>query len=226
MVLLVTDTSGKNGNVALVRTGEPETRIEAIDSASLTGGTFSAQLVPQIALLLERNKLSKSDIDAFVVISGPGSFTGLRVGLAAIKALAEILDKPIVSISLLEVIALAAAKQGKVLALLDAGRGEIYAGEYEVAGCVAHLQSEQLLSKNQLLSAAQGSTVSTADQILAEIAREAGLQVHLFAAVTPEMTAQLGIAKLRAGKVVSPDQLEANYGRRSDAEIFSKTGSK
>src|SRR5215471_7997990 len=107
MLLLVTDTSGKDGFVGLVRTddGPQPSRIEVIGEVPLAGGTFSAQLVPQISGLLEKHNFRKTDIDAFIVISGPGSFTGLRVGLAAIKALAEILHKPIVQVSLLEVLA-------------------------------------------------------------------------------------------------------------------------
>ena len=76
-----------------------------LEVVPLTGGAFSAQLVPQIAALLEKHGHSKSDLGAFAVASGPGSFTGLRVGLAAIKALAEALQKPIVAISLLEAVA-------------------------------------------------------------------------------------------------------------------------
>ena len=89
MILLVTDTSGKNGSVALARAREGASDVELIEEAALTGGTFSAQLVPQIAGLLARHGLGKTDINAFVVVSGPGSFTGLRVGLAAVKGLAE-----------------------------------------------------------------------------------------------------------------------------------------
>src|ERR1035438_2640799 len=147
MILLVTDTSGKNGSVALARTGqspEPE-KIELIEEAPLAGGTFSAQLVPQVAAILANHGLSKTDIDAFVVVSGPGSFTGLRVGLAAIKALGEILRKPIVPISLLEVMALAPGADGLVLAVLEAGRGEAYAGEYEVQDGSAQVRQERLL---------------------------------------------------------------------------------
>ena len=88
MLLLVTDTSGKHGSVGLVRAADGTGDIQLIESVPLAGGTFSAQLVPQIAGLLGKHGLSKHDVDAFVVISGPGSFTGLRVGLAAIKALA------------------------------------------------------------------------------------------------------------------------------------------
>ena len=85
--------------------GTDHDKVEVIEAVPLAGGTFSAQLVPQIAALLTKHGFSKTDIDAFVVVSGPGSFTGLRVGLAAIKALAEILAKPIVPVSLLEVVA-------------------------------------------------------------------------------------------------------------------------
>src|ERR1700756_1230937 len=126
MLLLVTNTSGKQGSVALARAGKSDPHeIEVIEVAPLDGGAFSAQLVPQIATLLAKHRFSKADIDAFLVVTGPGSFTGLRVGLAAIKALAEIFKKPIVPVSLLEVIALASDHEGKVVAALDAGRGDV-----------------------------------------------------------------------------------------------------
>ena len=98
-----------------MRANGSNNEVDLIEVAPLAGGTFSAQLVPQIAALLAKHGLSKTDIDAFIVVSGPGSFTGLRVGLAAIKALAEILQKPIVPVSLLEVVALASRAQGKVV---------------------------------------------------------------------------------------------------------------
>src|ERR1700744_4634937 len=98
MLLLSVDTSGKNGSIALAR-GEFDGGCEVFDVVALEGGTFSAQLVPQISALLAKHGFAKGDMDGFVVASGPGSFTGLRVGLAAIKALAEILKKPIAAIS-------------------------------------------------------------------------------------------------------------------------------
>ena len=107
MLLLAIDTSGKQGSIALARAGEPtaEGDFEVIEIAPLVGGTFSAQLIPQIAELLSRNGFMKNAIGAFAVVSGPGSFTGLRIGLAAVKALAEVLGKPIAAVSLLEVCA-------------------------------------------------------------------------------------------------------------------------
>jgi tRNA threonylcarbamoyladenosine biosynthesis protein TsaB len=225
MLLLITDTSGKQGSVALARSNDDPDGVEVIESAALTGGTFSAQLVPQIASLLGKHRLNKSDVGAFVVVAGPGSFTGLRVGLAAIKALAEILDKPIVPVSLLEVVALAAGAQGKVLAALNAGRGEFYVGEYEIAGFAARLLQERLLSKDDVLAGAPGFVISTPDVALAEIARANGIPVSLIENITAAMIARLGVRKLSKGATVSPEQLEANYGRRSDAEIFARPNS-
>jgi tRNA threonylcarbamoyladenosine biosynthesis protein TsaB len=229
MILLVSDTSGKNGSVALARATEgsnPE-GVQVIDSVPLAGGTFSAQLVPQIADLLKKHNFRKHDIDGFVVVSGPGSFTGLRVGLAAIKALAEILRKPIVPVSLLEVVALAAGKQGHVLAALDAGRAEVYAGEYDVAGDgrLAHARRihEKLVRKDDLAQFAQAAVISTPDPSLAATLRESGLSVFQVEAVSPAMIAALGWRKLQAGSVVSPEQLDANYIRRG-AELASSKG--
>ncbi|HUO14152.1 MAG TPA: tRNA (adenosine(37)-N6)-threonylcarbamoyltransferase complex dimerization subunit type 1 TsaB [Verrucomicrobiae bacterium] len=224
MLLLVTDTSGKQGGVGLARAGEatdPDD-IQVIEEVPLVGGTFSAQLVPQISALLSKHRLTKRDIDAFVVISGPGSFTGLRVGLAAIKALAEILNKPIVPVSLLEVMAVDARVSGKVFSAIDAGRGEVYVGEYEMTNGVAEQKSEQLLPVNEFLHAACQSHFVTTSDSLADSARQAGLPVSVLNRVIPEMIARLGWRKLRDGAIVSPEQLDANYIRRSDAEIFAK----
>ncbi len=226
MLLLVTDTSGKHGSVAVARADHGSgSDVEVIETVPLAGGTFSAELVPQIAGLLQKHSFSKSDIDAFVVVSGPGSFTGLRVGLAAVKGLAEILDKPIVPISLLEAVALSGGSQGKVLAALDAGRGEVYAGKYEVTGNTAKIIEEKVVSQDEFLALGQEWTPVTPVESLAAAARNGGLAVVHLEALEVEEIASLGWRKLKAGEIVSPDQLEANYVRRSDAEIFAKANS-
>lgn len=227
MLLLVTDTSGRNGTVALARAGESSgaNEIQLIEVAPLAGGAFSAQLVPQIAALLQKHNLRKTDIGAFIVVSGPGSFTGLRVGLAAIKALAEILLKPIVPVSLLEVVATASRAQGKVVAALDGGRREVFFGAYEIAGESVQVLQEELLSQSEFLLAARESTVVTPDSALADAARTAGVPVLAVDPPNAEMIARFGWKKLQAGKTVPPEQLEANYMRRSDAEMFVKQSS-
>jgi len=223
MLLLITDTSRSTGFVALVRAGEAqENQIRVIEKAALAGGTFSAQLVPQIAGLISKHGFAKTDIGAFIVASGPGSFTGLRVGLAAVKALGEILHKPIVPVSLLEVVAVASGTQGKVLAVLDAGRGEIYAGEYEVDGESARRIEERLLRKSEFLPRAQGAETVSPDESLIATLRADGVSARKVDAPEAAEIGRLGWQRLRDGLVVSPEQLEANYIRHSDAEIFAK----
>lgn len=231
MLLLVTDTSGKHGSVALARASEGTNEVDVVEEVPLAGGTFSAQLVPQIAALLARHNFSKKGIGAFIVISGPGSFTGLRVGLAAIKALAEILEKPIVPVSLLEVLALESGKNGSVLAAIDAGRSELYVGEYVVANGVARRVRESLLSKNEFsagesasrnFASNQSEIVVTPDERLAALHRSDGRLTFVVSAPSAKSIACLGWQKLRNDETVSPAELEANYIRRSDAEIFAK----
>src|SRR5689334_17032611 len=130
MFILGIDTSGKSGGVTLAEADAQNFRV--LGSDAIAGGTFSAQLVPTVAALLEKSRLSIRDIGGFAAASGPGSFTGLRVGLSAIKGLAEVLHKPIATVSLLEGLATASHQNGKVITALDAGRSEVFYGLYEV----------------------------------------------------------------------------------------------
>ena len=233
-LLLVTDTSGKNGSVALARVTPGQSGVEIVEVVPLAGGAFSAQLVPQIAALLEKHGYRKSDLAAFAVVSGPGSFTGLRVGLAAIKALAEALHKPIAAISLLEAVAWSSKARGRVLGALDAGRGDVYVGDYELEPHV-HMQSERLLNREEFLAEAKGAevksaeatpkTVVTPDAVLAAMVQAAGNQVELIEYPNAAVIAGLGWERLQRGQTVRPEELEANYIRHSDAEIFSKPAS-
>jgi len=217
MLVLATDTSGKFGSIALAQCG-PADVCDVLEVVPLEGGTFSAQLVPQIASLLSKHGFKKQDLDAFAVASGPGSFTGLRVGLAAIKALAEILGKPIVAVSLLEAIATSASSTRKVLAALDAGRGEVYVGEYESGSAML---SERLLTRQEMLAAADHRQIITPDLGLAEFARAASAEVLEIERPKSDAIARLAWRKLEKKETISPEALDANYIRRSDAEIFS-----
>jgi tRNA threonylcarbamoyladenosine biosynthesis protein TsaB len=224
MVLLAVDTSGKHGSIGLARVGDTpeESLVDVLDVVPLQGGTFSAQLVPQISALLAKHGFHKQDIAGFAVASGPGSFTGLRVGLAAIKALAEILHKPIAAVSLLH----AAASFGKAhsrVAALDAGRGEVYVGEYNMLG-KPEATSERLLTRDEFLAESFGITIVTPDTNIAELARQFGRQVEEIPRPTSAAIARLGWEKILAGNTISVEQLDANYIRRSDAEIFANPG--
>jgi tRNA threonylcarbamoyladenosine biosynthesis protein TsaB len=228
MLLLAADTSGRDGSIALARCG-PGEACQVIEVSRLEGGTFSAQLIPQIAALLTKHEQGKESIGAFAVASGPGSFTGLRVGLAAIKALAEVLRKPIAAVSLLEALLAAGHWEGKVVAALDAGRGEVYVGEYggkaasPVGSPHGKAIQERLLSREAWLETRENATIVTPDDVIAQAATAKGLRVEQTQRPRSDAIAQLGRKKIVAGETVSAEALEANYFRRSDVELFSKS---
>jgi tRNA threonylcarbamoyladenosine biosynthesis protein TsaB len=219
-MILAIDTSGKDGSIALARE-KTSGELEILDLIPLEGGTFSAQLVPQIAALLAKHGKRKEDIGAFAVASGPGSFTGLRVGLAAIKALAEILEKPIASVSRLEVVARAGKLRGRVLAALDAGRNEIYVGEYDLTDSTQVI-SERVSTREEFLDRAREGKVVTPDSGIAAVARSGGFEVEEIDRITSAAIAHIGWERILQGHTTTPENLEANYIRRSDAEIFAK----
>ncbi|SRR5258708_336058 len=233
MLLLATDTSGRHGSIALARAEEGSRAggaieipdVEILEVVALSGGTFSAQLVPQVAATLAKHGFSKNDIGGFAVASGPGSFTGLRVGLAAIKGLAEILGKPIATVSTLEAVARSAGCLGKVTAVLDAGRGEVYAGEYELSLGVARCVSEQLLTTEEFLIRMRDAKVVACDGTFAEAAKAAGMSFSIIEPINAAAIARIGWRKIQAGATVTSEQIEANYIRRTDAEILAKIGS-
>ncbi len=220
MLLLAVDTSGKQGSIAIARCA-PDVSCEVIEVSPLVRGTFSAELVPQIATLLEKHGFSKADIGALAVVSGPGSFTGLRIGLAVVKALADVLGKPIAAVSLLEALA-SKGQRGRVVSALDAGRSEVFLGEYEVGSKGTQLIRERLLTRDEWLASASEQLIVTADHAIAEAAQVKGLHVVEVERPRSDVIVQLGWRKIVSGETVSPEALDANYIGRSEAELFVK----
>ena len=218
MIFLAADTSGKEGSLALARADGKA--LEILEVFALEGGNFSAQLVPQIAHLLAKHGFNQTDVGGFAVATGPGSFTGLRVGLAAIKGLAEALQKPVAAVSRLEAVARAGGVQGKVFAALDAGRKEAYLGDYEITGASATASREHLLSWGEIAPYASGLPVVTPDRLVADAVRSAGGVVREIDSPRADSIAQLGWSRFLAGDLADVASLEANYIRRTDAEIL------
>lgn len=217
MLILGVDTSGKNGSIALVdfADGSPRT----LEIIPLEDGTFSAQLVPQISDLLKRQNRTKAQIDGFAVVAGPGSFTGLRVGLAAIKGLAEVLQTPVAAISLLEAIARVSGLTGEITAMLDAGRSQIYAGDFRVAESGVVAGKEAVISYLEIASFNRDHTIVTPEEKIVEAARQHNLRAQLVQYPGADFIAKLGFEKIKSGNMISTLDLDANYIRRSDAEM-------
>jgi tRNA threonylcarbamoyladenosine biosynthesis protein TsaB len=229
MIILGVDTSGRDGSAALAR-GSGE-RFEVLATVSIAGRTYSAQLIPAISALLEGASLAKSGLDLLAVASGPGSFTGLRVGLSTVKALGQALKKPIVAVSVLAATAIAGRQSGTVMAALDAQRGEVCAGEYqlEYSEMPAQLHvrriGEVLLSLPEFVASISARApvplICTPDATVESALRQSGSPVQSVSRPGADLIARLGIAQYLQGMTISPEALDANYLRRSDAEIFA-----
>lgn len=241
MLILGVETGGKNGGVALAR-GDVNT-FQLLGEAAIGAGQYSAELMPRIVELLADAKIDKRDLDGFAVASGPGSFTGLRVGIATVKALADTLQKPVAAVSVLEALAATAIEEhhvatgscvsnGNVTVLLDAGRSEVYAGVFAIsstldARIITLTERAELLLRREDLPGAVTELASapvmlaTSDPAVAD-----HLLSHDFSVITVRRPgaadiARLGIQKLSRGEAAPVADFDANYIRRSDAELFS-----
>ncbi len=146
--LLSIETSTRSGGVALFRDGVL-TRILRFEETN----PASELLIPGIADILEREALGPEHLDAIAVSMGPGSFTGLRVGLTAAKTLAIRLQIPVMGVSSLHALALnAGSKQKPVGAVLDARKGQIYAAFFNTAGATTRLSDDSVMSIESFLA--------------------------------------------------------------------------
>jgi len=128
MIILAVDTTTFAGSVALLENTKLLSEVN-IESFS----TYSERLLPSINFLLEINKLRIQEIDAFAMAIGPGSFTGIRIGLSMIKSFSYASGKPIAPVSSLKALALKLFRsQSRLICpILDAKKGEIYAALFE-----------------------------------------------------------------------------------------------
>jgi tRNA threonylcarbamoyladenosine biosynthesis protein TsaB len=222
-MLLGLNTCGSTASVALGLAAADNIKILA--TASLAVRTYSARLIPEVAALLESRHATLRDVEAIVVVNGPGSFTGIRVGLSTAKGLAEGAGIPLIAVSRL---ALLAGSSGlpHVLAAIDAGRGEYYVGEYQNGQNLG----EVLLSEEETVAAAKrpGAGVLVCDESVAGDASAASSACAALAIcgpvyVQPADAAEalrFALGRFRAGKFDDLETLQANYLRRSDAEVF------
>jgi tRNA threonylcarbamoyladenosine biosynthesis protein TsaB len=213
-LLLAIDTCGPSGSVALGRI--PGRDLELLGQTELAGRSYSATLVSAIAELLNSAGLELSKLDGIIVVNGPGSFTGVRVGVSAAKGLAQGANIPVVALSRLEILA---RKSGVPSAALDAHRGEVYL-RMERTGS----PPVELLAGGEELAAIQPipTRVAVCDDGAAAVLARIWPQTQLVHAPPPLASDALrpGEARLVAGAAVDLALLDGHYLRRSDAEIF------
>jgi tRNA threonylcarbamoyladenosine biosynthesis protein TsaB len=233
-ILLAIDTCGPTGSVAL-GCWDGQT-VEILGQIELEGRSYSSTLVAAVSELLAHGGVTLHEVGAIVAVSGPGSFTGVRVGLSAVKGLAEAARIPVAAVSRLEVLA---AKVGVESAALDAHRHEVFLRINEedrvpqvpiLGPGKPHLSTGQFCS--ELLAGAHElaaidpvpTRIALCDESAAELLGSACPQVELIrtAAPTAADALQLCAPRAAAGEFVDLALLDGHYLRRSDAEIFGE----
>lgn len=127
MNILAVDTAGRSASVALLR--DDTLLYETVCNCGLT---HSETLMPMVDAALKTAGLRPENIDLYAVTSGPGSFTGLRIGLSAVKGMALVHQTPCAGVSTLEALARCHAGQGVVICAMDARRGQVYWAAFDL----------------------------------------------------------------------------------------------
>jgi tRNA threonylcarbamoyladenosine biosynthesis protein TsaB len=215
-LLLAIDTCGPTGSVAL---GRLEGHlVEFLGEIELEGRSYSSTLVAAVGELLAHGGVTLREVGAIVAVSGPGSFTGVRVGLAAVKGLAESAQIPVVAVSRLEVLA---AKASVASAALDAHRHEIF---LRVSGLDG--QARELLAGAAELAEIDPppARIAVCDDAAALLLGQAWPTTALVRVSAPTAADALRLCapRVAAGEFVDLAMLDGNYLRRSDAEIFGE----
>lgn len=243
-LILSLETATRAGSVAISH-GEVVLTSHAGDALV----SHSTHLLDQVRRALDESGVTLQEIDLFAVATGPGSFTGLRIGLATMKSFAATLGRRCVGIPTLDAIAHAAGQSRCTVAALPAGRGELYAqrlsvsnaGELHALDTRRHLAPQTLLDDvaaiRELRWAGEGA-LAIADLIRARALAEGFefFEAELGSSISGDedrwilarnsqalavSVAQLALEQFRAGNETLSDRLDAIYVRASDAELMN-----
>ncbi len=222
--ILAVDSSSITGSVALCQG-------EALVAESLLNvrSTHSEKLLKQVDLLLGEAGWKLEDLDLLAVVTGPGSFTGLRIGVATIKGLAQVLNKPVVPVSSLQAIAMnLPLSPVPICAFLDARKKEVYSQLFEwhsVGGSVA-INEPSVLSPERLLKELSGEVALVGDGVLLYrhliediLADRAVLPVAIAHQLRAVNVSWLALQTWLAGSRRNAADLLPTYLRPSDAEL-------
>jgi tRNA threonylcarbamoyladenosine biosynthesis protein TsaB len=197
LIILAIDTTCEPGSIAIT---DDERLIEEVVLES--GEGFAQVLFGEIENLLARNQLRLADIDGFASASGPGTFTGVRVGLTAVKGLAETMSRRVVAVSNLRAMAYFGTRELRAI-WTDARRGDIY-------GAVYNASLEPVCGEVVMKHGAWLATLPAGVEILSGPRPLAGA------------IGRIAAREFAAGRALDPAAVDANYVRRADAEMMWK----
>jgi tRNA threonylcarbamoyladenosine biosynthesis protein TsaB len=221
MLTLALDTSTRTGGCAVVRGDDVLAEVPG-DPAR----THAERLPGDLMLALDRARATLADVELFAVAVGPGSFTGLRVGIATMQGLALAAERPLVGVSVLDALARvagAAVAGMRTATWVDAWRGEVYAALYDGA---VEAEGASVELPERILARLHGSTTLFIGDGAAVhrdvISRAMGSRGVFAASLEPPLAgviARLARAEADAGRRPGPADIQPLYVRRPDAEL-------
>jgi tRNA threonylcarbamoyladenosine biosynthesis protein TsaB len=197
----------------------------------------SERLWYEIEFIVRESGFELNEIDLFSVCTGPGSFTGLRIGIAAVKGLAMAEGRPATAVTSLEALAFSARATGPVLALVNAQKGEFYAQLFECEeSALPQARGEPSLNTAIDIACVASqierlTLVGEGAEAVFDIARETGPNgaidswaIKTLPQFLAEHVARAGYLKYARGEALAAGELKANYVRPSDAEVKLSLG--
>jgi tRNA threonylcarbamoyladenosine biosynthesis protein TsaB len=215
--ILAIDTTGQIGSLALVEDGAVAAEVELQSPDGFAQILFTA-----IERLLAGASWRAGEIDCFAAASGPGAFTGVRVGLAAVKGLAEALGRPVVAVSNLQAVAAFGSRPLRAV-FFDARRGEIYGAVYNAA--LEPVAPEVVAGFPVWIASLPPGDIEFLTPHLAPFRDAlAGRTVVETPRALAGVIGRIAAARLAVADALDPAAIDANYVRRSDAELYWKDG--
>lgn len=221
MKILSIDTSSSNCATAILEDGN------LIDENSLNNGkTHSENLMPLIAELLKRNNLELKDIDLIAVSCGPGSFTGIRIGIASIKPIAEIYNIPVASVTSLETLARIDESSRNKISLIDCKNNQVYFGVFDKDyNLIEEYKADDINNLLNVMKKYKNAVAIGDGAILHKdllIQNLNGIEVLDSYLQTAENTGKIGYKKYLNKELENADTIMPLYLRKSQAERLKK----
>ena len=223
MKILGIDTSSKFLSIAV---SEDKNIIK--EESYLLDRQHSSQLVPKIKELLKKSRLSIKKIDGFVIGIGPGSFTGLRIGVSTVKGFGIALGKPCIGVASIDAIACNAVgvSGNEIIPVIDAKRGQVYAAIYRKKGNqIIRISEYLLLPIDKLMKKIKGSPVFLGDGVslykdkICDMNRKAVFMEEKYWYPGAGRLIELGFAKIKNMKKVNLDKLIPMYMYPEDCQV-------
>lgn len=221
MKILAIDTSSKICSVAILENDE------VIDELNLDDGkTHSENLMPLVDEILKKNKIDIKQIEMLACCVGPGSFTGIRIGVASVKPIAEVLKIKLASVTSLETLARNVQNEDTIVSLIDARNNQVYAGIFDSN----YNQKEEYIADDinvviDILRKYENITVVGDGAILHKDLLSENLENTKFAEENIQSASnvgKIGYKKMQENKLLTADEIIPIYLRKSQAERLKK----